>query len=163
VITLRTTSVEETKAVAASLASLARPGDLIVLAGEMGSGKTAFAQGFAAGLGVLDPVTSPTFTLVHAYEGRLRVYHADLYRLERMAELADLALGELLDDDDAVVLVEWGDVVSGALGGDLMTVRLEWEADDEPDLRLVSISAAGDGWTGRWPRVQSALAAWVAI
>jgi tRNA threonylcarbamoyladenosine biosynthesis protein TsaE len=107
-------------------------------------------------------VTSPTFTLVHAYEGRLRVYHADLYRLERMAELADLALGELLDDDDAVVLVEWGDVVSGALGTDLMTVRLEWVATDEPDARLVSISAAGDGWAVRWPRVQSALAAWVA-
>ena len=103
----------------------------------MGAGKTAFAQGFAAGLGVLDPVTSPTFTLVHAYEGRLRVYHADLYRLERMAELADLALGELLDDDDAVVLVEWGDVVSAALGADLMTVRLEWVGTDEPDLRLV--------------------------
>ncbi len=128
----------------------------------MGAGKTAFAQGFAAGLGVLDPVTSPTFTLVHAYEGRLRVYHADLYRLERMAELADLALGELLDDDDAVVLVEWGDVVSAALGADLMTVRLEWVGTDEPDARLVSITAAGDGWTARWPRVQSALAAWVA-
>jgi len=79
-----------------------------------------------------------------------------------MAELADLALGELLDDDDAVVLVEWGDVVSAALGADLMTVRLEWVDTDEPDARLVSITATGDGWTARWPRVQSALAAWVA-
>ena len=85
-ITLRTTSVDETKAVAAALADVVRPGDLILLAGEMGAGKTAFAQGFAAGLGVLDTVTSPTFTLVHTYEGRLRVHHADIYRLERTAE-----------------------------------------------------------------------------
>jgi tRNA threonylcarbamoyladenosine biosynthesis protein TsaE len=123
VITLRTTSVDQTKAVAAALAELARPGDLIVLAGEMGAGKTAFAQGFAAGLGVLDTVTSPTFTLVHTYEGRLRIHHADIYRLERTAEVADLALGELLDDDDAVVLVEWGDVVaSNALGENVSDV-----------------------------------------
>ena len=79
-----------------------------------------------------------------------------------LAEVADLALGELLDDDDAVVLVEWGDVVSTALGAELMTVRLEPVGTDEPDLRLVSVTATGDGWTARWPRVQSALAAWVA-
>ena len=114
-ITVRTSSVDDTKAVATALASVARPGDLILLAGEMGAGKTVFAQGFAAGLGVLDTVTSPTFTLVHTYDGRLRVHHADVYRLERLAEVADLALGELLDDDDAVVLVEWGDVVASSL------------------------------------------------
>jgi tRNA threonylcarbamoyladenosine biosynthesis protein TsaE len=162
VITLRTTSVEDTKAVAAALASVARPGDLIVLAGEMGAGKTAFAQGFAAALGVIDAVTSPTFTLVHTYEGRYRVHHADVYRLERLSEVADLALGELLDDDDAVVLVEWGDVVASSLGADLLTVRLEPVDLDQPELRLVTVTAAGAGWTRRWPQIQAALAAWVA-
>ncbi len=161
-ITLRTTSPEGTKAVAAALASVARPGDLILLAGEMGAGKTAFAQGFAAGLGVIDAVTSPTFTLVHTYEGRYRVHHADVYRLERLSEVADLALGELLDDDDAVVLVEWGDVVASSLGADLLTVRLEPVDLDQPELRLVTVTAAGARWTRRWPQVQSALAVWVA-
>ena len=161
-ITLRTTSAEGTKAVAAALASVARPGDLILLAGEMGAGKTAFAQGFAAGLGVIDAVTSPTFTLVHTYEGRYRVHHADVYRLERLSEGADLALGELLDDDDAVVLVEWGDVVASSLGADLLTVRLEPVDLDQPEFRLVTVTAAGARWTRRWPQVQAALAAWVA-
>ena len=126
--------------------------------GRDGRREDRVRAGFAAELGVLDPVTSPTFTLVHAYEGRLRVYHADLYRLERMAELADLALGELLDDDDAVVLVEWGDVVSAALGAELMTVRLEWVGTDEPDVRLVRSPPpatagprAGPASSRRWP------------
>jgi tRNA threonylcarbamoyladenosine biosynthesis protein TsaE len=162
VITLRTTSPEDTRAVAHALASVARPGDLILLAGEMGGGKTVFAQGFAAGLGVLDIVTSPTFTLVHTYEGRYRVHHADVYRLERLGEVADLALGELLDDDDAVVLVEWGDVVASSLGAELLTVRLEPMGPEEPELRLVTVTASGDRWAVRWPRVQAALAAWVA-
>jgi len=162
VITLRTTSVDETKAVAAALAEVVRPGDLILLAGEMGAGKTAFAQGFAAGLGVLDAVTSPTFTLVHTYEGRLRVHHADIYRLQRTSEVADLALGELLEDEDAVVLVEWGDVVASSLGGELMTVRLEPAGTDRPDDRVLTVVASGARWGARWPRVQSALAAWVA-
>ena len=121
-ITLRTTTVEETKAVAASLASLARPGDLIVLAGEMGAGKTAFAQGFAAGLGIAEPVTSPTFTLVRHYDGRLPLHHLDVYRLERMAEMMDLGLPELLDGP-GVSLIEWGDVVTPALPADFLERR----------------------------------------
>ena len=161
-ITLRSCSPADTKAAAAALASVARPHDLILLAGEMGAGKTAFAQGFAAGLGVLDTVTSPTFTLVHTYEGRYRVHHADVYRLERMVEVADLALAELVDDEDAVVLVEWGDVVASSLGGELMTVRLEVVEVDQPEVRIITVSASGPRWAARWPKVQSALVQWVA-
>jgi tRNA threonylcarbamoyladenosine biosynthesis protein TsaE len=128
----------------------------------MGAGKTAFAQGFAAGLGVIDTVTSPTFTLVHTYEGRYRLHHADVYRLERLGEVADLALGELADDDDAVVLVEWGDVVASTLGADLLSVQLDMLATEDEDSRLITVSATGGRWTARWPHVQSALAAWVA-
>ena len=81
---------------------LSRPGDIIVLSGEMGAGKTAFAQGFGRALGVVEPITSPTYTLVHSYDvpksgplGRVTLHHADLYRLDRTAEVADLALDEL--------------------------------------------------------------------
>ena len=127
---LRAGSLADTVAIAAALADLARPGDLIVLAGEMGAGKTAFAKGFGAALGVTEPITSPTFTLVHTYDiagghghGAKALHHADLYRLDRTTEIADLALEELAEYE-GIVLVEWGDVAD-ALFGDHLSVHLE--------------------------------------
>ena len=107
---LRASSLEETHSIAGAIARLARVGDVVLLAGEMGAGKTAFAQGFGRALGVTDPITSPSFTLVHSYEcGKLTLHHADLYRLERTGEVADLALTELAEFG-GIVLIEWGDV-----------------------------------------------------
>ena len=84
---------DSTRAIAAAVASVARAGDVILLSGDMGSGKTVFAQGFGRALGVTEPMTSPTFTLVNSYDcGRLALHHADLYRLDRTGEVADLAL-----------------------------------------------------------------------
>ena len=127
---LRATSLADTHAIAAALAGLSRPGDLIVLSGEMGAGKTAFAKGFGAALGVTEPITSPTFTLVHTYDiapdlghGAKALHHADLYRLDRTAEIADLALEELAEYQ-GIVLVEWGDVAD-TLFGDHLVVHLE--------------------------------------
>ncbi len=156
---LRARSLAETHDVAAVLASLARDGDVIVLAGEMGAGKTAFAQGFGRALGVTEPITSPTFTLVHSYDsGRLLLHHADLYRLDRMTEVADLALGELVEGE-GVLLVEWGDVVAGALG-DHLEVRLVLPDDGDPDARLITLRAVGPAWAGRWERIEAAVAPW---
>ena len=77
------------------------------------AGKTAFAKGFGAAIGVTEPITSPTYTLVHSYPaGRVTLHHADIYRLTTLHEVADLALAELLESD-GIVLVEWGDVVAG--------------------------------------------------
>jgi tRNA threonylcarbamoyladenosine biosynthesis protein TsaE len=121
---LRASSLVDTHAIAASRADLARSGDLIVLAGEMGAGKTAFAQGFGAALGVTEPITSPTYTLVHSYDaGRITLHHADIYRLTTTNEVADLALAELLEYH-GIVLLEWGDVVAQSLGDHLL-VQLE--------------------------------------
>ena len=154
---LRSTSLATTHAVAAAIASLARSGDVIVLAGEMGSGKTAFAQGFGAALGVKDHMTSPTFTLVHSHPaGRLTLHHADLYRLSTHYEVADLALSELVEAD-GILLVEWGDVVARSLGDHLL-VRLEPVPEDE-HARDIEISASGSGWATRWARLQAAVAA----
>ena len=141
---------------AAALAGLARSGDIIVLAGEMGAGKTAFAQGFGAALGVDQPITSPTFNLVHSYPlGHVTLHHADLYRLGTQHELDDLALAELADDR-GIVLVEWGDVVE-AVFGEHLTVRLD-PIDDDDMARLITIHATGPAWAARWDAVRAAVA-----
>ena len=153
-------SLAATHAVAAALASVTRPGDVLVLAGEMGSGKTAFAQGFGRALGVTEPITSPTFTLVHSYETHAGpLHHADIYRLDQLTEVADLALGELAEFN-GIVLVEWGDVVSAALGEHL-EVRLEVvdDADDAaddaepPSSRRIRITPSGRAWAHRWDTI----------
>ena len=153
-----TASVDDTRALAAGVASLAAPGDLILLAGDLGTGKTAFAQGFAQGLGVEEPVTSPAFILVRTYEGRLPLVHLDVYRLETMQELVDLGIAELLDDG-AVTLVEWGDAVAPGLPANFLEVRLE--AKEGPDDRLLSIRTVGPGWPPRARALKEAVAAWL--
>lgn len=153
-----TTSVDDTRDLAAEVATLAAPGDLIVLAGDLGTGKTAFAQGFARGLGVEEPVTSPAFILVHTYEGRLPLVHLDVYRLDTMQELVDLGIAELLDDG-GVTLIEWGDAVAPGLPADFLEVRIE--AGAGPDDRLLSIRTVGPGWPPRARALKEAVAKWV--
>lgn len=151
----RTTSAARTRELAASLGALARRGDVVVLAGTLGAGKTTFAQGFARGLGVQGPVTSPTFTLVRQYPCALgQLLHADVYRLDHLAEVADLGLGELVED--GVALVEWGDVAVPALGPVTWTVSIT-QVDEEEDVRELSVHAEGDD--DRREAVASALGA----
>lgn len=155
---LRADSLASTHAVAAVLAGLARPGDMIALAGGMGAGKTAFAQGFGQALGVTEAITSPTFTLVHSYGcGKITLHHVDLYRLQRMSEVADLALAELAEFG-GIVLVEWGDVVSASLG-DHLRVRLDFVDGDE-GARLIDVAPSGSSWASRWDRLSSGLGEW---
>jgi tRNA threonylcarbamoyladenosine biosynthesis protein TsaE len=154
---LRSDSVAATSAIAASLAGVARRGDLIVLAGEMGAGKTAFAKGFGEAIGVSEPITSPTYTLVHSYPaGRVTLHHADIYRLTSLHEVADLAFSELLESD-GIVIVEWGDVVAGSLG-DHVLVRLQFDEGDD-EAREIVITAAGRSWAARWAEIERRLAA----
>jgi tRNA threonylcarbamoyladenosine biosynthesis protein TsaE len=157
VLACRTSSVGATQDLAARLAALARPGDLVLLVGDLGAGKTAFTQGFARGLGILEQVTSPTFTLARSYDGRLELHHLDVYRLDHLSETADLGLGELLDSD-GVVVIEWGDRVLAALPADYLEVRLELgEGDDD---RWVTLRAVGPSWPARWEAVRAAVEAW---
>ena len=170
---LRTTSAEDTRALGAAMARALCPGDVVLLAGDLGSGKTTLAQGIAAGLGVADNVTSPTFTLVRSYpcpvpatagDGRapgalptVRTFvHADLYRLEHIGEVLDLALAELVEED-AVAVVEWGDVAGPVLGDDSLGVGLvPGPGDDE---RLVTITVP-PSWGSRRREVASLLSKW---
>jgi tRNA threonylcarbamoyladenosine biosynthesis protein TsaE len=146
-----------TARVAAAVAAVVRPRDLIVLAGPMGAGKTAFTRGFAAALGVSrdEDVTSPTFTLVHEYRtGRVPLHHADLYRLRTLGEVADLGLRERADLG-AVVIVEWGDVAAGVLG-DHLRIDIEPDEDDD-DTRHLTVSVEGHSWDARWERLRTAV------
>ncbi|MCE2818086.1 MAG: tRNA (adenosine(37)-N6)-threonylcarbamoyltransferase complex ATPase subunit type 1 TsaE [Ilumatobacteraceae bacterium] len=159
-IDLRSDSVATTHAIAGVIAGLVRPRDIIVLAGDMGAGKTAFTVGFTRALGVSeeDQVSSPTFTLVHSYNsGRIPVLHADLYRLNSMAEVADLGLREQVDLG-AVALVEWGDVASEVIG-DSLTIELSHD-DDDDDARDIVISVEGHGWDTRWDKLRDSLREW---
>ena len=130
-----------TRALAERLAAVARPGDLLCLVGDLGAGKTQFAKGFAVGLGISDVVSSPTFVLMAEYEGRLPLFHIDLYRLD---DAADALAGGLLDERQAegVVLVEWAE----RLGSALPAARLDVVIDgigDEP--RRISLRSADPG------------------
>lgn len=165
---LRASSIADTHAIAAAVAAAARSGDVIALAGEMGAGKTAFAQGFGSAFGIEEPITSPTYTLVRSYEldapvrGIRSMHHADLYRLDRTAEVADLALAELAEFG-GVVLVEWGDVVDGIFG-DHLTIHLDQDPDDETDelaldrARLIDVAGTGSTWASRWESLRNRLA-----
>lgn len=160
---LHASSLTDTHAIAGELAALARTGDMIVLAGEMGAGKTAFAQGFGSALGVTEPITSPTFTLVHSYDiGRITLHHADIYRLSTRNEVADLALAELAEND-GIVLLEWGDVVLDSLG-DYLIVRIERLPDNgtsdngNESSRSIRLTGNGKRWASRWERLETHLA-----
>jgi tRNA threonylcarbamoyladenosine biosynthesis protein TsaE len=152
-----TASVEATRAVGEAISSLARPGDVIVLAGDLGAGKTAFVQGFGRGLGVHERITSPTFTLVHVYEGRLPIHHLDVYRLEQLSEALDLGLPEMLDEG-GVVLVEWGDAILPVLPHDLLEVRLTFGPGD--DDRHLAFRAVGAAWVPRSDALAGVLSPW---
>ena len=113
----------ETRRLGERLARLLRPGDVVLLQGELGAGKTCFAQGIGRGLRVREPVKSSSFVLVNEYHGRLHVYHADLFRLEDPAEVADLALEETARD--GLLLVEWPDRAPGELPPEHLLVLFE--------------------------------------
>ena len=145
-IQVATSSPEETGQLATRLAELATPGDVLVLVGDLGAGKTAFSKAYGKALGVDEPMTSPTFTLAREYEGRLTLHHLDVYRLEQMAEVLDLDLPDLLDSG-GVVLIEWGDVILPMLPPDYLEVRFTF--GDGDDDRMIELRPVGPRWCAR--------------
>jgi tRNA threonylcarbamoyladenosine biosynthesis protein TsaE len=147
-MSLQTTTRDatETHALGRRLGELLRPGDVVVLDGELGTGKTVLAKGIAVALGVTEPVVSPTFTVVREYDAPTPLVHVDVYRLDRLQELHDLGFDDLVGGD-AVTVVEWGDRVSAALPSDRLRVLLE--PGDRDDDRVVSVDAAGVTWGER--------------
>jgi tRNA threonylcarbamoyladenosine biosynthesis protein TsaE len=137
-----TSDPAETRALAARLAAAARPGDLLCLVGDLGAGKTQFAKGFATGLGITDTVSSPTFVLMTEYDGRLPLFHLDLYRLD---DAADALAGGLLDERqlEGVALVEWAERLGGALPVGRLDVVIDGTGDDP---RRIALRSADPGY-----------------
>jgi tRNA threonylcarbamoyladenosine biosynthesis protein TsaE len=144
-----TSSAEETRRLAERLGTLVVAGDLLLLGGELCAGKTTFTQGLARALGVAERVTSPTFTLLHSYEGRdIQLLHADVYRLDHLQEIIDLGLPELLEEG-AAAIVEWGDRAEPVLLAEHLDVRIFFgEGDDD---RVLQLEPVGERWRSRLP------------
>lgn len=124
-------SPEETRALGEKLAARLAPGDVVLLEGELGAGKSELARGIARGLGVTETVTSPSFTILNVYEsGRCPLYHFDWYRLESAEELFELGLEEYLGGD-GIAVVEWAEKCPEALPKKTIRIRLEATGDEE--------------------------------
>ena len=150
----RTRGASETRLFGRELAAELAPGDLVALTGDLGTGKTCLVQGICDGLGVEEVVNSPTFVLLNVYDGTgergpLRIYHFDLYRLERVDELADIGADQFFHEADAVTLVEWADRLPELLPGRRWRVGLEY-GDGEQERRIRwRRPEAGTGSPGR--------------
>ena len=157
---------------ARALAGCVRDGDLIVLSGDLGAGKTCFSQGFGAGLGVTERITSPTFTLHNRYQGNLTLNHLDVYRLDDLEETLDLDLPEMLET--GVTIIEWGEQIDPALPTDHLTIRIllgssaplgendrQGSADDD-DLRSIVFEFSGPIWLARLGQLEAVIHPWEA-
>ena len=135
----------DTRALGSRLAARLRPGDLVVLSGPLGAGKTAFTQGIGAGLGVTGRVVSPTFVIARVHRGPLPLVHVDAYRLHSLDEVDDLDLD--VDVADSVTVVEWGAGLVEQLADSYLEVQLA--RDPDSDVRTASLIAHGGDWADR--------------
>ena len=149
-----THSPEETQAAGAVLATCLRPGDVISLAGDLGAGKTCLVQGIAQGLGIDEPLTSPSFVLRKDYTGTsatgepIHLAHIDIYRLDTLHDLDVLGLD---DTPDAITIIEWGDAASPALPEDRLDIRIDVPLSGEGDdtQRTITLVPQGPHWPDR--------------
>ncbi len=136
---LESASPDETESIAIELAKEAKAGSVYTLSGDLGAGKTVFARGFARGLGIMSPVTSPTFTLVNEYKkGRLPLYHFDVYRLGEAEELYDTGFEDYLENG-GVVLIEWAERIEELLPRPYFYISIEKDLSRGEDFRLITL------------------------
>lgn len=137
---------EATRQVASTLAKTLRPGDVILLRGDLGVGKTEFVKGLAEGLGTAEPVTSPTFTLMNVYEGALTIYHFDLYRLHHAEELSGIGFDEFIGGS-GVAVVEWPERFPAEMPAEYFGV--EMTVGDDALVRQILVTAVGNRYSCR--------------
>ncbi len=143
-MTYRTRSAAETAEVGARIAAMLSPPAVVMLIGDLGSGKTTLAKGIVQALGAAPPeeVLSPTFSLVHEYEGEPKVYHLDLYRLDTVPQLETLGLEDIWEQR-AIVLIEWGERFDSELPGVRLEVRLDYDGDHGRVIEIGTDDAGG--------------------
>lgn len=137
-VVYETFSAEETEAVGKSLGERAKPGDIYCLNGDLGVGKTVFTKGFAKGLDIDEHITSPTFTIVNEYEGRLKFYHFDVYRIEDQDEMYEIGLDEYLFGD-GVCLIEWAEIIKDLLPDNAVQINITKDLDKGLDYRKIEV------------------------
>ena len=147
--TITTESDTATRAAGQALAPLVAPGDVIVLSGDLGAGKTQLTKGLAAGLGVAEPVTSPTFNILLVHSGRIPLNHLDLYRLEAPEQLDDIDYWGTLESD-GVSVVEWGDRFAEAIPEECLVISIRITGDDSRALLLESRGLRGEVLAETW-------------
>ncbi len=144
-----------TEAIASSLADIVQAGDVITLTGELGVGKTHFTKGLAKGLGIIERVTSPTFTIVKEYEGRLPLYHLDVYRLEHSDE--DIGFDEYFYGD-GVAVIEWAQFIEAFLPEEYLSITIERTGDTA---REITVEAVGKKYEPYIEKLEEALGRFV--
>lgn len=147
ILRLVTSSPEETQSFGRLLGSLLTRGDFVALIGELGAGKTCLAQGIISGLGVTSRVVSPSFNLIREYEGRLPVFHIDVYRLDDSHDMLELGYEEYFYGS-GVSIVEWADRIRDLLPAEYLEIRIWWDADHEPNTRRIEIKPKGQRYRG---------------
>ena len=141
---IETHSEQETWEVGKKLAAQAKPGQIFALIGDLGVGKTIFTKGMAAGLGISEPVNSPTFTIVQVYEeGRMPFYHFDVYRIGDVEEMEEIGFDEYIFGE-GVCLIEWANLIEEILPPHYQTVRIEKVLEKGFDYRMITIEAEGE-------------------
>ncbi|HPZ05786.1 MAG: tRNA (adenosine(37)-N6)-threonylcarbamoyltransferase complex ATPase subunit type 1 TsaE [Acetivibrionales bacterium] len=139
----RTDSADDTAELGRKLGSMLQRGDNVCLIGDLGSGKTAFTGGLAKGLGISGYITSPTFTIVNEYEGRLPLYHFDVYRISDVDEMLDTGYYEYIDGD-GVTVIEWADLIKEILPSERIEVHIEKNDQVRSDSRTITIRFIGE-------------------
>lgn len=137
---IETKSPQETFALGRWLGNAAQPGQIYTLVGDLGVGKTVFTQGVAAGLGITEPISSPTFTIIQEYEsGRLPFYHFDVYRIGDVEEMEEIGYDDYFFGK-GICLIEWADLIEELLPPDLISVRIEKDLEQGFDYRRITIA-----------------------
>lgn len=145
-INVETHSFEETVEIGKNIGNVLRSGDIISLTGDLGTGKTAFTNGIAKALGITSYITSPTFTIVNEYEGRLPLYHFDVYRISDPEEMFDIGFEEYINSE-GITIIEWGEQIKEILPKEIITVNIKKNLDKGLDVREIYIDFIGEKYS----------------
>ena len=145
---------EETQEIGRRLGALSQPGDVILMTGDLGSGKTCLTQGIAQGLGIREHALSPTFVIMREMHGRLPLYHVDLYRLDRLEETEDLGLDDYFYDG-GVSVVEWAEKAMSLMPAERLLIEIEYVSDTHRTIRLRPIGTRYEEIVGQLRQVRA--------